>query len=73
MNVDTVPVVLAIQKMKKDADPRVQSEAEQALSILAPDLPIKGEKSEVKANDETPMSKEMPTAADGDLPPGGQN
>jgi hypothetical protein len=73
MNVDTVPVVLAIQKMKKDADPRVQSEAEQALSVLAPDLPIKGEKPEVKAQDETPMSKEMPAAADGDLPPGGQN
>jgi hypothetical protein len=73
MNVDTVPVVLAIQKMKKDTDPRVQSEAEQALSVLAPDLPTRGEKPEVKAQDETPMSKEMPAAAEGDLPPGGQN
>jgi hypothetical protein len=75
MNVNTVPIVLAIQAMKKDADPRVQTEAEQALSVLAPDLPMKAEKSGPPANDEPTNSKEevpakeKPAPVEGDLPP----
>jgi hypothetical protein len=75
MNVNTVPIVLAIQAMKKDADPRVQTEAEQALSILAPDLPMKAEKSGPPANGEAPNpkeevpAKEKPAPVEGDLPP----
>ncbi|MFL5240489.1 MAG: HEAT repeat domain-containing protein [Gemmataceae bacterium] len=75
MNVNTVPTVLAIQAMKKDADPRVQTEAEQALSILAPDLPMKSEKSGPTVNEEGADAKdpvppkEQPAPIEGDLPP----
>jgi hypothetical protein len=36
MNANTVPVVGTIQALKSDADPRVRSEAEQALGTLTP-------------------------------------
>jgi hypothetical protein len=38
MGVNTVPVVSALQSMKRDCDPRVQQEVEQALTTLASGL-----------------------------------
>jgi hypothetical protein len=41
MRVNTVPVVVAIQGLKADADPRVRTEVDEALYTLAPGLPMK--------------------------------
>ncbi len=41
MKVNTVPVVVAVQALKADADPRVRTEVDEALSTLAPGLPMK--------------------------------
>jgi hypothetical protein len=38
MNVNTVPVYTALQRLRSDGDPRVLQELEQALAILAPGL-----------------------------------
>jgi len=40
MHVNTVPVVVAIQSLKADADPRVRTQVQEALGILASGLPM---------------------------------
>jgi hypothetical protein len=40
MKVNTVPVVVALQGLKADVDPRVRTEVDEALSSLAPGLPM---------------------------------
>jgi hypothetical protein len=43
MHVDTVPVVMAVQSLKTDADPRVRTEVMEALATLAPGLPMQAD------------------------------
>jgi hypothetical protein len=43
MHVDTVPVVMAVQSLKADPDPRVRTEVVEALATLAPGLPMQAE------------------------------
>jgi hypothetical protein len=40
MHANTVPVVMAVQSLKADADPRVRTEVQEALATLAPGLPM---------------------------------
>jgi hypothetical protein len=43
MHVDTVPVVMVVQSLKADPDPRVRTEVTEALATLAPGLPMQAE------------------------------
>jgi hypothetical protein len=60
MNVNTVPVVSAIKKLKDDADPRVRQEVETALASLAPEMVLPAVPSAPSSGPIVPTSASVP-------------